>query len=836
MITLKEYINNKSVFYNTKKTILLEGGQAAENLIPQLIQNTGNENLKYTRATPSAAVLNEVYNIYNILVDNNFIEPEEPSYILGSSRLFAIAAGIKQPEPNEYEPIDIINKALKTKKTFGDIDLDVSYKPGVTPNTLKTFINNFNPTKYTAAAFGDEISVATVIDNTDDVIQIDVVNIKDKKEYMQQTQFSSMADMAENLKGVIRDVLIRAYVKTHPIPNTQRKAIIETIKSTDVYKKFAEKNKLKNPDVDVRYSLGNDGLGLRIIWIKDNKTASPFTDKGVKYEKVKQLTDNPSLRPIGYNDSRLIAKILGFEHPEQIRHVTSMVKVISQLDTQRKQSIWDEMIKNLSSKIPAPERGRTQGQISKNEAKHAIDYMAKYFGNDVNTTTSDKINLTEALKMTSIPHFDQMTIPQTISFFEDENWEITEKADGSNVSFGIDENGIYVKSKKGNPVYNPQDYVDLSVAFNNDIHLGFAELLNLLINNSEKFSDFYTMHNQMIDGVGFQIFGELFSKSHMNVISYTPEKIGRGAVYIFMVKTDTSGKGNDITNTPIGQRIISNFINTFQGTDGWNFYSKRPVDINIASSRYKDEIINIINNNKDILSSRKKIDKPQKDILVTRISELLSALKKEAIKQISGVHSMLGGEEIEGVVVRNLKNGELAKIVDLEGFGAKRVEQWAGVDQIKKLRGELYNKIQKEVLDNADIFVLPNKQVEKLSDALEERGYKYKNVEDMINILYQDAVSERPRLKLEFKNILQDTINILTDHIAKVKDIINTIDLSNPKTIEVTKNSIQSEANEILSIIEKIKTINNADDFYTEVVKFFIGFKGLNNLIQIFLK
>lgn len=835
MITLKEYINNKSNLNLLSTTILEEGGQAAENLIPLLITKSGNKNLQYTRATPTPEILDEIETIYNILVDNNFIENEKPSYILGSSRLFAIATGIKQPEPTEYEPIETINKALKRKQTFGDIDLDVSYKPGVTPNTLKTFINNYNSSKYVADAFGEEISIATVVDNTDKVIQIDVVDISDKKEYMQYAQYSSMADIAEDIKGVIRDVLIRAFVKTHPIPELQYQALIDLIKSSNQYAKFVLKNKNKNPDVDVRYSLGNDGLMLKIRWIKDGKTGS-FTSDKIKYDKITQLTDDPTFRSIGYNKAETIANILGFQNPEQMRHVTSMVKVISQLDTDRKQAIWDEMIKNLSSKLPVPERGRIHGQISKPEAKHAIDYMSKFFGPDVNTNTNDKINLTEALKMTSIPHFDQMTIPQVISFFENEDWEITEKADGSNVSFGVDENGIFVKSKKGNPVYNAQEYVDLSVTFNNDIHLGFAELLNLLLNNEDRFISFYNKFNQVIGGIGFQIFGELFSKSHMNVISYSPEKIGKGAVYVFMVKTDTANKGTDITNSPIGQQIIKEFISSFQGVDGWNFYSKRPVDVDIKTSNYKNEIIDIIKNNKDILNSRKKIDKEQKDILVSKITQLLSFLKKQTLQQISGVHSMLGGEEIEGVVVRNLKNGALAKIVDLEGFGAKRVEQWHGIDQIKKLRGDLYNRIQKEVLDNADIFVLPNKQIEKLSDALEERGYKYQNIEDMISVLYQDAVTERPKLKTDIKQIIITTFNILNDHIEGVRNVIEGVDTSNPKIVEVTQSAITSEVAEISNIIDKLKKISLGEDFYVEVIKFFIGFKGLNNLINIFLK
>lgn len=837
MITLKEYLltENKNIFLKTQQKIIFEGGQATENLLKELINNSGNINLKYTRATPTQNVLDEIDNLYNILVDNNFIEPEKPSFILGSSRLFAIATGIKQPETNEYETPDVINKALNIKKTYGDIDLDVSYKPGVTPQIIKTFINNHNKSKYISDSFGNEVSVATVLDGTNNVIQIDIVNISSNKKYMEFSQFSSIADTAENIKGLVRDILIKIIAKTHPIPAEQKEAIITFLKNTDQYKRFALKWKNKNPDISVRYSLSNDGLLFKIKWIKDGKTTS-YQEAGVKFEKLTQLLDDPSVRPQSYEKIDAIANMLGFDNPEQMKHVTSMIKTISSFDTERKQKIWDSLVENLSDKIPNPEKGRNVGQISKEEAEYTLKYLAPYFGNDINTSNQDLTKIDEALSMTSIPHFEQMTIPQIIDFFEDENWEITEKADGANVAFGIDENGIYVKSKKGNPVYDPQEYVNLSITYNNDIHLGFAEFLKFLNNNKELFLNFYNKYNDVLGNIGFQMFGELFSKSHMNVIAYSDEKIGKGSVYVFMVKSDINQKGNDVTNSEIGRQIIQEFIQTFQGVNGWNFYSKRPVEINLSKIKIKDQLLNLINNNREILSSRKKVDKHQKDILKDQIAKLLMDFKADVLSQTKGTSSILGAKEIEGIIVRNLKNGSLAKIVNLEDFGARRVEQWAGIDKIKELRKNLYNKIQNEILDNADIFILPEKQKEKLFNELEVRGSKYQSVEDMLNVLYNDAVIERPRLKSEFNNILSNLKNILINHIENAKNIINDVDASNDKTFNDTQNAINAEVKNINGILDNIQNINKDTDFYIEVIKFFIGYKGLENLINTFLK
>ena len=388
MITLKQYLTNKNdiILESANSDILLlEGGQFAENLIPELIKNSGNENLKYTRATPTQDVLGEVDIIYNLLVDNNFIEPRKPSYILGSSRLFAIATGIKEPQPNKYETERDISKALKTKNTFGDIDLDVHFKPGVKASTISSFINNHDRSKYMSGVVAGELSIATVVDGTDNVIQIDVVDITDKEDYLGFSQFSSMADMSHGIKGVIRDVLVRALAASHPIPAEQKQGIIDLVKSTEIYQTIEAKSKV-DLDIDVRYSLGGDGLMLKIIWIKDGEAKKhAITFQKVKYEKVTDIIDNQTTRTYGYDRMDMVAQILGFEDPEDLKHVTRMVETIATFDKDRKQRIWNSMINNLTSKVPSERR--KVGQISMEEARQSVAYMAKYF-RDIDLTAN----------------------------------------------------------------------------------------------------------------------------------------------------------------------------------------------------------------------------------------------------------------------------------------------------------------------------------------------------------------------------------------------------------------------------------------------------------------
>ena len=126
------------------------------------------------------------------------------------------------------------------------------------------------------------------------------------------------------------------------------------------------------------------------------------------------------------------------------------------------------------------------------------------------------------------------------------------------------------------------------------------------------------------------------------------------------------------------------------------------------------------------------------------------------------VPSSLGASEIEGAIIRNMQTGAIAKLVDLEGFGRRRAEQWAGVDALKDYRKSLYNELKDVVLNNADIFVLDDKQVQKLTDAMEVRGSRFSNLDEMLDVLYGDASSE-VQFK-EAKQMVSDLTNSLNQY------------------------------------------------------------------------
>ena len=824
-----------SSFKSLIQSILNEGGQAAENLTAKLIKSTNNPNLKYKRATPTPEVLDEIQKILTILRSRGYIDPQEPSYYLGSSRLFAIKAGLRAPEPNEVETQEIIDKALQTKKDFGDIDLDVALNDGITLKDIGTFLQNEYEGKYATEVGGDEINTAVVVAGTNDVIQVDIVNIKGKEKFFGMTQFASMADMSQGIKGVVRDVLIRSIAATTDIDPVMSVSFDQKIKSSDAYKNFEASNKSKGEiGYRIRYSMAGTGLAYRIDWTIDGKPRS-YSAGGVKFDQLQKFVSGEDAQPVTYDDIDQISRLLGFKAPEHMKHVVKMVELVSTFNDDRRQLIWNSLVSNIKPKLPNVAAGRTVGQISTQEAKQSLDYLKPYFG-DIDYTESNDLfsesagntnDISEAVKMTSIKHIDQMTAKDFCNLFSGGAWEVSEKYDGSNVSFGLNENDeLYVKSKKGNPVTDENEFFNMATNYDNDIFQGFGNLLITL-----KQSGVASLLKGVQESLGspIQIFGELFSKAHMNVIPYAQELIGNGAVVFFGVIKLNTPKGADITTTDDGMAIKDQLIDELNGVNGWNFYDKKPLALDIGDD-IKSQIAKTCSaENMAILASRKRTgsEAEMKAKSSKEFAELQSMIKKTLLGSLGTVSSSLGAAEIEGAIIRNIETGAIAKLVDLEGFGRRRAEQWAGIDALKDYRKSLYNQLKNDVLNNADIFVLDDKQIQKLTDAMEEKKSRFNTLDEMLDVLYGDAASE-----VEFKEANQmvlDLTSTLSAYKDNIEDALDEIAQDDQKAQDDTLKAIKAEKVRIDGFISELnKRILNKQNPYLSVIQFVLGPKSID--------
>jgi hypothetical protein len=587
----------------------------------------------------------------------------------------------------------------------------------------------------------------------------------------------------------------------------------------------------------IRYTLGGDGLAYKIDWEVGGKPKS-YSKGGVKFDQLQRFTSGKETTPVAYENLENIAAILGFKTPEHLKHVTKMAELVSTFDPDRKQKLWDNLVKNIKSKLPNPSTGRTLGQITNQEAKQAFEFLKPYFGS-VNTEEYTQLFgeslIQEAVKMVSIPHIDQMTAKDFCNLFSGGGWEVSEKYDGSNVSFGLTEEGqIFVKSKKGNPVTDSNEFYNQAKLYDNDIFEGFGKFLETL--QKSKVDRLLKQLGDMI-GSPLQIFGEMFSKAHMNVIPYAEELIGNGSVVIFGVVKLDSPKGSDITTTREGETIKNKIINFLKENSDWNFYDKKPLQLDIDET-IKSQIQKTCSaENMAIMASRKRSgnEAEMKAKAVKEFEILKSLIKKGLLGSLGTVPSSLGASEIEGAIIRNIQTGTIAKLVDLEGFGRRRAEQWAGVDALKGYRKSLYNQLKDDVLNNADIFVLDDKQVQKLTDAMEVRGSRFSNLDEMLEVLYGDA-SQEVQFK-EAKQMVSDLSDSLNQYKKNIEDALSEINKEDTKALSDTNKAIEAEKRRIDQFISELnQRISDKQNPYLSVIRFVLGPKILEDLSKKFMQ
>jgi len=353
-----------------------------------------------------------------------------------------------------------------------------------------------------------------------------------------------------------------------------------------------------------------------------------------------------------------------------------------------------------------------------------------------------------------------LTIEDTHNFFS--NSINVSNCDGQNTSiFSPDGKNTYLKSKKGRPTKDPSELYALVEPTTNQGFKGMGDLIKVMnaagfpewIKNIEKLykSEFSALvakakkQNNISKFLGLSLFGEIFNGTQMNLLVYSPEKIGRGAWINFgCVIRDGSASGIDISTTKFGQEIMHEFVDTFNGSSGWKIYYKQMIDIKFNEMFIKG-LQNFIDEYRDVIKSRKRnpVITAKKDEARKKLQILLRGFKKDILKQVDKTVSFLGNTEIEGLVMRNMKTGAIIKIVDTGKFTEQNLSNWAGTEELKDTRRTFVSSIFDSILKGADVFMLKGKQIEKLGDYLAAAGKRrFKTMEEVFNVLYKDAASE----------------------------------------------------------------------------------------------
>jgi hypothetical protein len=412
-------------------------------------------------------------------------------------------------------------------------------------------------------------------------------------------------------------------------------------------------------------------------------------------------------------------------------------------------------------------------------------------------------------RMSSIPHFTQMSINQVVRFLGDDptqNYSIkaTEKVDGSNMSICVIDNKLFIKSKKGEPIRNPKDFIQLASKFEADIMLDFARLLKVLLKQEKKIVKLFKTNN--IE----QLFCEIVPNAKPNIIKYDAKIIGRGLLYIF--DNINSGTFHKL------QQIIS---------PEWHVY--KPIDIceEVVSLNYFKDLIIFANQYKTILSSRKRDSKTIQDKREAgmKLREMLEKVAKDKLQLIKNVKSILGASEIEGIVFENVSTGFKTKLVDLDNFGKRRADEWAGSTIIKDSRIELFNTLHNKVFNNADILIINEKQNQKIVENVKHgsacSGTYLVDLDWICNIIFEDALIESGKT---ITQIICDANIVVEEYFEKLLRI--------EVDGEPSKAVLRAEIKNISELSCKLK--NRHSPIY--LVEYMLGFKRCNELVNKFGK
>src|SRR6056300_1144475 len=179
----------------------------------------------------------------------------------------------------------------------------------------------------------------------------------------------------------------------------------------------------------------------------------------------------------------------------------------------------------------------------------------------------------DIVKMDKIIHIDEMSTDDFINFvksfvsIENRDIEISEKIDGMNFSFGLDENDkFYSKTKSSKPVTDPSVYGDFSFL------QGIKDYHNILKSNSRILKTVKDMVGGFENNESFtlQVFGELLSSSQTNIVKYDKGKIGNGAIVLFDIKVD----GKSILGKQYAKKVFNSLATQLNDKGGWKVYEK----------------------------------------------------------------------------------------------------------------------------------------------------------------------------------------------------------------------------------------------------------------------
>lgn len=713
--------------------ILLEGGAAARALINKFLskqpENAGLD-LQYSKidSKDMQKILPKDFGkisleddgtilgrILAALANQGLIDPNvAPRYRLGSTRLAAFSKfGSQAVKPEEYETEDIIQKALKEKTTFGDLDVDVVFT-GDAKNIINAIVK-LDPSVYAGMSQGNQVNLA--IKDEDRVYQVDLVNVAHDREKAEFLEKSSFLDLNNKIKGAFSLSLLRAIAAAKPVDKEQSiQSIVDSVQQNPESRLGLQVNKeLKNgwEPFNLRFSLGQNGIVLALDFRKEGAAATKKID----------IDDIPR---VGFeNLDNLAQTILDSDNVTgaTIYHATKLAEFVrDNKSPEEKKRIWDLFVasceQNLKRSISKEDYDAGMSKIAEiigvqRESKQKISEGRVGIGRFVGKNEFNKSTAFDLLRQLVVSSGAEGKSSFQIDLATNPSIDLVEKMDSMFCHFGIDANGKYfMESSNSGPVFS--ETADKKFGFSTDLIESFRYL--------KTNSDFQQSLRKIYDKVGpFRYDAELFpvlthkGTKDGNIIfvgtPYSKAKLGtKGAFNLFHVSLWKDGDWK--RPEPKMDDALTSFLKKVSRADGWGgdwrIYTNTEdmkkggiIQVNLGNTLaayLKDE--ESYKQGLNVLSSRQI--SPQKRALIEDINTVSEELQGFLNEFANTSTSNLGDKNsyIEGVVLIVKKdNGDSYEVKGTSDiFNEKKKGYWENRVDALQFEEDFKNTIATEVL------------------------------------------------------------------------------------------------------------------------------------------
>jgi hypothetical protein len=415
--------------------------------------------------------------------------------------------------------------------------------------------------------------------------------------------------------------------------------------------------------------------------------------------------------------------------------------------------------------------------------------------------------MSEIKWMPKIRHMDEMDpsdFEEALTAMMDGDYRATEKIDGQNLSFGLDDGGrLYTKTKRSRPVHDASFYEGVPYL------KGFLRLHRELEEIAED-----------VLKAGVQLFGELVPYSQTNTICYDPERVPDGGIVVLF---DAVGASD--TQLEDALHRFATGLNRALNTRRFDVIRETPAQS--LSGTYLEHVRLF----KRLLAIVKDGEDDRAGIAEGLLPNVQWSIKRQILRLLNSAYgrSMLG-IETEGFVVS--AGGHRFKVVDKESFSERNREMHAQSTAIQQLNRKSRRRVRQEVFGNPDVLASKKKAVEKVKEAATVARQNGDGPVDPVRAVLDDIESEVGLPCVD--ETREVTRRVMEDHVRRLSEIRTEWlqkDMDSVSRIaeEVTEDKMQNSLDWIWDV-RGASICGDQEDFERSAVRYVLGIPTIRRM------